>query len=144
MARTCCLNLRRSHTIPNESKFDQILGTEQRARPIRAVAIIGIVDGIVFSILNLFTVETVLLGLVELGVALLLFAPALAGPPNIAYLSLRIAAPIRLGRLSAGQKLEVGQVKEGADFAPLPLCVGVTQCHQFACVTGFKQQVAGQ
>lgn len=58
--------------------FDQVLGTEQRTRHVRAVAIIGIVAGIVFSILNFLTVVMVPLGLVELAVALFLFVPALA------------------------------------------------------------------
>lgn len=70
-------------------RFDQVLGTEQRTRHIRAVAIIGIVAGVVFSILNFLTVVMVPLGLVELAVALFLFVPALAvsGVPRWRHLS---------------------------------------------------------
>ena len=61
-----------------DPKLEQVLGTNERARHLRAACIIGIFVASLFSIFNLLTPGMLLLGMTELAVVLLLLVPALA------------------------------------------------------------------
>ena len=74
------------------SKFEQVLGPDEQIRHVRAVSILGIAVGFVFSIFNILTGSMLLLGLAELVVVFFLYLPALAisGTPRWGRFSVRL------------------------------------------------------
>jgi signal transduction histidine kinase/ActR/RegA family two-component response regulator len=81
-----------------------VIGLDERARHVRAASAIGLVVAALFSVFNLLTPGMLVLGLIELGAALLLVAPALvlshqAGQVMMAENLLLLSAGVIFGAL---------------------------------------------